>query len=192
MIHRIVSAMESKGDRVFRNGRHDLNIVGIRSVAKPDRFDDCISVFSMHGGEWLFWSFPATTDPGVAYLKNPINKSGTAILAPGQYRSAYRIGKHRGKYDALIQSRPVTVFRDGNMDGHIDPWRNAETGIYGINIHMSTAGEADFVGKHSAGCQVFKNGHDFEIFMAMARAGAAKFGNAFTYTLLEEVDLYDS
>lgn len=189
MVYRIVSAMEAKGYRIYRGGRHDLNIVGIRSLAYPNRFDDLIVVFSRHNN-WLFWVFPATTDPGDYYLERPINEDGTAILAPGQYRSAYAIGKHRGQYDALKQVRPVTVFRDKNRDSRVNTGQLTATGLFGINIHRAAkTGEPDSVGKFSAGCQVIQSPSDFDILMAMARAGADAHGNAFTYTLLEEVDL---
>lgn len=189
MVYRIISAMEAKGYRVFRGGRHDLNIVGIRSAARPNRFDDLIVVFSRHRG-WLFWAFPATTDPGAYYLERPINDDGTAILAPGQYRSAYAVGKHRGQYDALVQVRPVTVFRDKNRDRRMDTDQLTATGLFGINIHRATKdGEAEIVDRFSAGCQVIQNPADFDILMAMARAGASAYGNAFTYTLLDEADL---
>lgn len=189
MLHRIISVMKAKGYRIYRGGRHDLNIVGIRSSARPNRFDDLITVFSFHNG-WLFWVFPATTDPGAYYLEQPINEDGTAILAPGQYRSAYAIGKHRGQYDALKQVRPVTVFRDKNRDRQVDTDQLTATGLFGINIHRAAkAGEPESVDRFSAGCQVIQNPDDFDIFMAMARAGANAFGNAFTYTLLNEADL---
>jgi len=189
MLRRIIAAMEAKGHRIYRGGRHDLNIVGIRSAAHPNRFDDLITVFSRHQ-DWLFWVFPATTDPGAYYLERPVNGEGTAILAPGQYRSAYAIGKHRGQYDALIQVRPVTVFRDKNRDRRVDTDQLTATGLYGINIHRAMRdGEAENVDRFSAGCQVIQNPADFDILMAMARAGADAYGNAFTYTLLDEVDL---
>lgn len=189
MLRRIISTMKTKNYRIYRGGRHDLNIVGIRSAAHPNRFDDLITVFSFHHG-WLFWAFPATTDPGAFYLEKPINEEGTAILAPGQYRSAYAIGRHRGQYDALLQVRPVTVFRDKNRDRKIDSDQLTATGLFGINIHRAAKkGEPESVDRFSAGCQVIQNPADFDILMAMARAGADAYGNAFTYTLLDEADL---
>jgi hypothetical protein len=182
--------MEAKRYRVFYGGRHDLNIVGIRSVARQNRFDDMIVVFSRHDSQWLCWAFPSTTDPGAYYLERPVNKNGTAILAPGQYRSAYAIGKHRGKYDALVQIRSVTVYRDDDRDNRLDTGQVTETGLFGINIHQAMRdAEASLVDRFSAGCQVFRHSADFDIFMSMARAGAAAYGNAFTYTLLDEADL---
>lgn len=67
-----------------------------------------------------------------------MNPKGTAILAPGQYQSSHKIGLHRGKYKALVQHRPVTVYRDNNKDSKYDlePTKK-DTGIFGINIHKA-------------------------------------------------------
>ncbi len=190
-VNSIAMAVEAKGFKVFRGGPHDLNIVGIRSAAaRLDQFDDLITVFSRHQNQWLYWAFPATTDPGAHYLEHPINEAGTAILAPGQYRGAYRIGKHRGEYLALVQARPVTVFRDKNRNRQVDTGQITETGLFGLNIHRAAwDGKSTVVGAWSAGCQVIQSSLDFDIFMAMANAGKAAYGNAFTYTLIEETDL---
>ena len=62
--------------------------------------------------------------------------------------------------------------------------------MFGINIHRSRKyGEADLVNSYSAGCQVFKNTNDFNDFMKLIQKSADKFGNAFTYTLINEGDL---
>ncbi|MEI2737870.1 MAG: hypothetical protein V9F01_03695 [Chitinophagaceae bacterium] len=60
--------------------------------------------------------FRATTDPGNYWLKTFMNRNGTAILKPGQYKHSHRIGVHRGKYQALVQQNPVTVLRDDNAN----------------------------------------------------------------------------
>ena len=189
----IINAMKMKGYRVFDNPNgHDLNIVGIRSrVRRANKFDDFIIVFYRLDEQWCYMAFPATTDPGVYWLEHPLSKLGTAILKPGQYRSAYKIFKHRGKYDALIQRKPVVVLRDPNCDTYLDVDRaTEETGLFGINIHCAAwEGKSIQVDKWSAGCQVVQDWYDFQILMALAQAGAKKYGNSFTYTLLNEEDL---
>ena len=88
----------------------------------------------------------------------------------------------------------VEVYRDSDLNNEID--RDAGTidkGMFGINIHRSRkTGEADLVNSYSAGCQVFKNTTDFNDFMKLANKSSDKFGNSFTYTLLNEGDLGDS
>ena len=69
---------------------------------------------------WVTETFEITTDPGSPYLLKPINNYGCAILAPGQWRGCYSIGKHRGQYLALVQSGKVKVFRDNDLDNILD------------------------------------------------------------------------
>ena len=60
-------------------------------------------------------------------------------------------------------------------------------------IRASTASrwsEANYIGKYSAGCQVFQSPTDFADMMALAdRQVKAGLGNSFTYTLIKEEDL---
>lgn len=123
-------------------------------------------------------------------MKRPMNVDGTAILCPGQYRGVYRISKHRGKYDALCQrAGDVTVWRDSNRDLEHDMLdETKDTGRFGINIHKGGRNSSR-VEKYSAGCQVFKNDSDFNEFMATMKTAKGRFGNSFTYTLLESEDL---
>ena len=190
-LKRIIEVMESKGYKVWRNPKgHDLNIVGIRTKdMTANCFNDWITAFYLFQDAWSFFAFPATTDPGTFYRLNPENVKGTAILKPGQYRGAYKIGMHKG-YKALEQQRPVTVYRDANRDEVLDvSGMTEETGIFGINIHHANAVRASTeVGKWSAGCQVFQDPDHFAFFLTLCERGKEKFGNSFTYTLLEEND----
>lgn len=193
-VEQIIRAMEIKDYLVFRNPKgFDLNIVGIRSSEiVAGKFDDLVVVFHRRAGAWCYNVFPATTDPGRYWLENPMVESGTGILKEDQHRGAYRIGRHQGKYEALVQTgAPITVIRDFNRDGVLDlDSGREETGYFGGNIHHAAmARESIRVGKWSALCQVIANPFDFEIFMALCRAGAKAFGNRFTYTLLHERDL---
>ncbi|MEN8134311.1 MAG: hypothetical protein ABFS18_02075 [Thermodesulfobacteriota bacterium] len=194
-VEQVISAMRHKDYAVFDNeSGFDLNIVGIRSrEIKAGRFDDLIVVFHRRAGAWCYNVFPATTDPGLYYLKSPLVESGTGIMKPGQYRGAYKIGKHQNKYNALVQrGGEITVIRDFNRDGVLDlDSGREESGYFGGNIHHASGFiESVEVGKWSALCQVIANPWDFHIFMALCEAGAAAFGNSFTYTLLDEIDIY--
>lgn len=121
--------------------------------------------------------------PGSYYLSNLLNPKGTAILKEGQYLNAYKIGYHKGK-PALIQSRPVTVYRDKNRDEFFD-LNKEETGMFGIDIHR--AGPfSHLVNSWSAGCQVFQKESDFEFFMTLCEATQKICNGLFTYTLIEE------
>lgn len=191
MIEVLQQSLIAKGYRVFTRP-YELNIVGIRAATHlPDAFDDVICLFYHDGTRWQLFSYPATTDPGMHYLKNPINEAGTAILRPGQYKDSYGIGLHRGLYTALVQLRPVTVIRDFNRDGKLDfSSGRQQTGMFGINIHRAEQnGSAKFVAGYSAGCQVFANAADFNAFMALCQQHKQRYGNRFTYTLLQHSDL---
>lgn len=184
---------KKKGYVFFQKGSYNLNIFGIRSEDPVlNKFSCAIFVAWIDRNGWDIRQYPATTLPGKYYLINRLlNKKGCAILIPGQYRGAYRIGKHRGRYDALVQSKPVKVFRDGDRDNEFDyDLDTSDVGYFGINIHRAGRdGSTPKVGRHSAGCQVFQRYEDFIEFMSLCDLGAENWGNSFTYTLLEESEL---
>ena len=191
MVNQLKLALEQKGYRVFSRP-YELNIVGVRAITNvPNAFDDTIFVFYTDGTHWRLLNFPATTDPGMQYLKQPINNAGTAILKPGQYVDCYATGLHRGLYTALVQRAPVTVIRDFNRDGKLDFHSGKEqSGMFGINIHRAEqSGVTKYVSGHSAGCQVFANASDFAAFMQLCTQHKKMYGNKFTYTLLEQATL---
>lgn len=168
---------------------YQLNIVGLRSKStEANRFDDEIHVFyKKQDGKWNYHIYPATTDPGTFWLNNPMYDQGTAILAQGQYKNAYAIGMHKGKYEALTQVRPVTIIRDYDRDALLDFYNgNLDTGYFGINIHRAESeGTTKVIGKYSAGCQVFQNAEDFQSFLKLCDVHKQLYGNSFTYTLID-------
>lgn len=170
---------------------YELNIVGIRNKSSvSNRFDDTLHVFFRTDNSFNSWQhkiYPITTDPGTYWLTNPTIEKGTAILAAGQYRDAYQIGLHRGKYEALVQRGEVTVLRDYDRDAVLDFFNGTSyRGLFGINIHRaSLQGTTKTIDRHSAGCQVFANADDFAQFMQLCRKQRNLYGNKFTYTLLD-------
>jgi len=117
-----------------------------------------------------------------------MNVDGTAILKPGQYRGAYKIGLHRG-YDALVQRKAVTVYRDKNRDETLDMAPStAQEGMYGINIHKSGRKKSTQVNRFSAGCQVFAEEAHFDELMSIVYCAKTKWGDSFTYTLVDQPD----
>jgi hypothetical protein len=189
MLALIINALRFKTYETFVRP-YELNIVGIRSDSTlPNRFDDEIHVFFKNGsGKWIHYIFPATTDPGTYWLQNPMSPQGTAILKQGQYKGAYQIGLHRGKYNALVQSKPVTVLRDYDRNAILDFWNGKpNTGMFGINIHRASVnGTTKSVDSYSAGCQVFANINDFNLFMQLCEKHKQLYGNSFTYTLIDK------
>lgn len=186
----LISRLRIKGFEVFENPEgkfvFNYNIVGCRSLnSRVNYFDDTLVLFwQTFEGKWASKSWPITTMPGLPSLLKPINPHGTAILKEGQYKKSYSLGLHRGKYQALIQIAPVTVYRDNNRDDKIELLDlKQETGMFGINIHKAGV-YGQIVGPSSAGCQVFQKAADFEEFMVCCRNGSADCGNKFTYTLI--------
>jgi hypothetical protein len=116
-----------------------------------------------------------------------MNLSGTAILKQGQYKDAYSIGLHRGKYSALVQVKPVTVIRDKDRNSYLDFFSDTQTGLFGINIHKASRKNNEaFIGQDSAGCQVYMYETDFNNMMSMANKSRDMYGNKFTYTLIDK------
>lgn len=174
---------------------YKLNIIGVRSLSatNQEKFDDLLAYFTYdNNGNLIGRVVPATTDPSTYFLKSPMNLKGAAILKSGEYKDSYAIGKHRNKYEALVQVKPVTVIRDDDRNAYINYLAPTQTGLFGINIHKSTKGKnnEDVIGQDSAGCQVFRNISDFEDMMRMARTSRNKYGNSFSYILLDDRDTF--
>jgi hypothetical protein len=108
-----------------------LNSMGLPGMNDLGIYDDAIFV----GGPTGFLSFNANTDPRSLGM-NPKVRKPMAMLIPGVW--LYQIGRHRNKYTALIQARPVTV----------DRRTYEETGWFGINIH-----KGGYTTVSSEGCQ---------------------------------------
>jgi hypothetical protein len=186
-IRKIITALKGKGYVIYTKP-YQLNIVGKRSKNTiPNKFDDKLFVFWKNDeNKWEGKKYDITTDPATYFLENPLSTLGSAILKEGQWKDAYGIGMHRNSYEAVVQKKPVVVYRDYNRDAILD-WNNGreETGLFGINIHKAGVNTQD-IGKYSAGCQVFQNISDFEEFMNLARKQKQLYGNTFTYTLIDE------
>jgi hypothetical protein len=188
----IENAVKAKGYKWFTNDNYDVNIVGVRNAATGKKvtnlFDDWITISFKVDGEWQFYVWNATTEPGKKGMLEGKATGGVARLVPNQYRSAYQIDKHQGKYDALCQrGAEVTVYRDGNDDLIFDETK-LDTGMFGINIHKAGQ-DSTWVENWSEGCQVFKRVKDFNEFMVICKKAAQIHGNHFTYTLIESGDI---
>ena len=180
-LEQLKATLAAKKYAFFEGGEYNLNIVGIRNSSTGNKvtnaFDDLLVVAYQVAGAWVIKKYPITTDNG----------GGTARLVCNQYRGSHAIGLHQGKYEALKQCGPVTVYRDFTKDG-IYQTDKTETGVFGINIHKAGVDSAR-VDDWSHGCQVFKRVADFNEFMLLAKKAAALHGNRFSYTLIESKDI---
>ena len=189
----VEAAVKLKGYVWFEGAKdYDVNIVGVRNAATGQTvtnvFDDVITVSYKVGGEWQYKEWTNTTDPGKKGVQQFHNKSGVARLVPGQYRGAYALSLHQGKYEAVCQRlQEVTVWRDGNKDLTFDEVKQ-DTGMFGINIHKAGV-DSTWVENWSEGCQVFKRVKDFNEFISICKKAAKIHGNHFTYTLIESTDI---
>jgi hypothetical protein len=185
---KIVDVLHQNGLKIY-DRPFELNIIGIRSSSTvSNKFDDVLHVcYATELGTWHQHIYPCTTDPGTYFLNHPMNKSGTALLKHGQYEKGYQLGLHRGKYKALVQRKPVTVYRSKNSSTNIDSkTKHTQTGYFGINIHHASGnGTTEDVNRWSAGCQVIANINDFKELIQLAEKHAKRYGNSFTYTLLD-------
>ena len=193
----IEETMKQKEYKYFTRGEYNLNVIGIRNSSTgfkvTNRFDDLMTLSYKENGIWKFHTFDCTTDPGTHWVENIMRKEGVAVLKPGQYRHSHKIRKHQGRYEALGQQNPMTVYRDNNRDNNYDlDDNNTQTGLFGINIHRATkyAGKTStYVDKWSAGCQVIASNDDWHCFLDICQAARDAWSNNFTYTLLESTDL---
>jgi len=194
---RFKSALAAKGHVFFENGDYNINIIGVRNDSgRADVFDDFMNIIYKVDNAWVVDSYVITTEPGPSILRKPLASvvsKGTAILVPDQYRSTYQVGTHGGKrkYTAVVQrGGKVKVWRDNNRDAKPDYVGHEDEGWYGINIHRQWGSdEREYTGGVSAGCQVFQSSKDFYEFMDTCNKSADKWGNSFTYTLINEADL---
>ena len=186
----ILQRVQGLGHTIFTTGQYNLNIIGVRTLdMTPNVFNDWLYVvYKDESDQWVELRYQITTDPGLYYLNNPMSLRGTAILKAGQYRGSHKLGQHRGQYDALVQRKPVTVYRDTNKDDVYDMTPESESsGYFGINIHRSDSKrESTQVDRWSAGCQVFANPNEFAMFIDLCKRAAQDWGPSFTYTLIED------
>jgi hypothetical protein len=185
---KIIGLLKRNGWKVFHRP-FELNIIGLRkNTIQSNRFDDELHViYKDDKGQVHNFIYKITTDPGTYWLTHPSLPKGTAILKQGQYLNAYGLGFHKGKYKALVQQKPVTIFRDYDRDATLDFNNgNEERGIFGINIHRAAAaGSTKVIDKYSAGCQVFENADEFKEFIGLCEQHRALYGNTFTYSLVD-------
>lgn len=181
-----------KGYAFFTKGEYNLNIIGVRhkGAKVTNHFDDCLVViYNTPNEQNVKRVFVCTTLPGKKAMEHPTAIKGTAILKEGQYRGAYQIGYHKGKYKALCQKKPLIVYRDNNKDQVYDLSPiSIDRGIFGINIHKA-GDNSTLVDGWSYGCQVLSKSIDFNALMRLAEKSANIYGNSFTYTLINEEDL---
>lgn len=159
----------------------DFMGIAIRSKENiPNKFDDLIGFVDK---DTITWS-TGTTNPGTKPLLAPSNPLGVALVVPGQYIDTWELGKHKGKYDAWKQIKPVKFWRDNDKDKIAESQGKIYEGIIGINWHRANENaQSENVENWSEGCFVQNNPDQYDTFIkASSESGLIKF----TGTLLEE------
>lgn len=193
-----IQELYKKKNYKFCTGTYNLNIFGIRDdLFANDTFNDWIGVaFENDLCQYKVDLYPGTTDPGIHWLRNPLNKDGTIIMLEGQYRGCYKIGIHgrtgNFQYEALEQCGPMEYVRDGNKDNVLDinPSKKIK-GIFKTNLHRASRWKLlKLIGKYSAGCQVIQDPKHFDALMYTAkRQVSLGWGDKFSYTLFNIKDI---
>lgn len=189
----------------------NMNMVFIRHPLRDqskDAFDDTgvIAWIDDQGNERSF-CYPVTVDPGLYYLQKPMGANGCAIMLPGQYLGSHALGLHKGR-KALIQVKPVLVYRDNDRDVLLDEpdWleatpeivgamtgqasgydsmRRIHRGMFGINIHGMLSDMSKRIGQGSAGCTVIRSQADDRYRLDLVALQKKYLGtSAMSYTLL--------
>lgn len=172
----------------FFTGEMNVNLVGFRCTNKyTNAWEDVLVVAYQTKGEdriAVFEDF--TTVPGTFYaIKKLLNPKGVAVMKSDQYRGFYKLGKHRGKYHALVQRVPASIGRDGDLDYDID-FTDSTYGMFGINLHHGN--DSKWIWKYSAGCQVLRYKDQLEhLLHEYVCPSIAIYGNSITYTLFDEI-----
>lgn len=189
-IELLLKAMRKKMYPV-KTGTYELNIIGIRNdSAVPNSFDDTLCVlFKDEYGDDVLLCFPCTTDPGLYWLKHPLNVNGCAIMKEGHYVDVYKIGQHKG-YKALEQIGNIRFVRDNDKDAELDFDSKTEINeVIKANIHHAALPENSvLVDKWSAGCQVINKGWN-EFIELCEKSRLITGRNRFSYTLLNLNDV---
>jgi hypothetical protein len=186
----IKSVIKRMGYKWFTNSRgYDLNLFGVRTENNgSNKFDDWLGFIYDTGSTLVMAAFPATTDPGLYWLQEPMRVEGAAILVPNQYPKMWEVGLHK-RTAALRQIGKVDVYRDDDRDKYLDmDPESIQRGLFGINMHRAGGAKAStLVGKWSAGCQVVADPIQHAFLMETCRRQVSMHGyQTFTYTLLTE------
>mgnify|MGYP001558944548 CR=1 FL=1 len=186
--HRLQALCYGMHYTFFDRGIYNINIIALRALpGEPNKFDDYLSIsYRRARDEPVTQAFKCTTDPGTYYLNNPMRTIGTAVIAPQQVRGGMTIGNHKRLYSCLVQNKPLKVYRDNNRDSTVNYVGPTIETPNSLQIHRASANWAvESVNKYSAGCIVVQDPKDFEEFMTIVYLSVERYGDKFTFTLIE-------
>ena len=145
---------------------------GTANANTPNQFNDLRVVIKCtpSGVPKIVGQWQATTEPSRYWTLHPMNANGAARIAFGQWK-CWTVGIHHSSHEALVQTAPLTVWRDKNKD-YKRTGDHQDTGLFGINQHWGYDLPKNDLGNSSAGCLVgrMKKGH--REFMALIKQDA--------------------
>jgi len=179
---RVARAMKAEGHWFCRHP-DCVNIVyvegmdpdGTPNEDAPNKFNDLRLLLRVNraGNPDIADLWDATTEPGTFYTQiEKLDPRGAARIAFGQYKS-WSVGIHmkgrRSEHEALVQTKPVRVFRDLNADFERTGDEMFE-GLFGINQHCGFDMPKSDIGRASAGCLVGRTRSGHREFMTLCKA----------------------
>ncbi len=186
---RILASMQRRGEWIARHPDcvniayvEGMNPDGQVNDNRPNRFNDVRFTIGLtsQGAPRLLGAWDGTTEPGRYWTMNPMSPLGAARIAFGQYK-AWNVGTHHahspGAHEALVQSTPITVFRDLNQDFQRQGDRQ-EVGVFAINQHWGYDNPPNDLGNSSAGCLVGRTKAGHRQFMTQVKSDPRYAANA--------------
>lgn len=138
-------------------------LLGVQSKGDAyNSFDDKMYLFK---GESFIMVTTCTTNAGDEGQKNfhKYNSKGVAVVPTNTwFYDLWANGMHKGKMEALVQVRPIELFRDNVKNNKIDEVQKQAPALVGINFHTcSYEKKSNYIGTKiggwSVGCQVCNN-----------------------------------
>lgn len=139
---------------------------GTKNSDAPDGWNDLRC--TIQDGRLSVWQ--STTEPGRHYTESPLHAKGAARIELGHHSGVWQVGKHRGLYEALVQTgAAIPVRRDKNKDYQRDN-DAVDTGYFGINQHHGNDASTTSIGGNSAGCIVGRTVAGHREFMLIVKS----------------------
>lgn len=211
LFNKVNNLAERKDYKIFKsnNRNYNVNIWFIRnSDITVDAFNDICFLFykEFKTNKWVGKLYKVSTNPGLYYLNNPLNKQGTAIVVPGQYIKTHKIDLHKrgtsSEHEAFCHRKGVVlVYRDNNKDSILDIGGDIYRNGAGLNSHRPTnySQKTGKVNRSSAGCLIHATREQFdksndkkskETFMGILRNSELNYGEWMSFVLDESKELY--
>lgn len=200
--------IKDKGYKFFDKS---VNLIGERTSDKfTNEFSDKLHIayYDQNQNKNMVLTIPQTTKAGTlgeGGVYKPLTAGGlnvstgqqeyikgVAVLKEGQYQKTYQfIDSYVSQlyYPYFYQVAPVDVYRDNIINDYIDRNSPVHRGLFGINLHRMTNNSInskqinyDTVSQ-SQGCQGATE-PEFKKILPIIREDVKRFGNLFTYTLI--------